>query len=352
MKGHARTVVGVTLSLVLLAWVLRDVSPAEVWREFTRADPVLLTLAVVVTLAGFAFRAVRWGLLLRPVSPRVPFRPRFAATVIGFAANNLLPARVGEFARALALGRLTEVPVSAAFAALLVERLVDGLVLVGLLFAAMAAPSFPVAGSLGGADPRSVAITMALVMVGAGVALAALVVAPALSLRLAARAFRYLLPARLRGPAQEALTGFQRGLVALRDGRLLALSLVWGAAQWVVLAWSYLLAFRAFGIVEVPFSGAVFVQSFLSVAVAIPSSPGFFGPFEAAARLGLGLWGVEPAKAVSFAMGFHIAGFIPTTLLGIFYAWRLGISWSEVRHSDDVVEERWERGRDVPEREA
>ena len=102
---------------------------------------------------------------------------------------------------------------------------------------------------------------------------------------------------------------------------------------------SYYLAFLSFGIREVPFSGAVFLQSLISLAVAIPSSPGFFGPFEAAARVGLGLWDVPVEKAVSFAVGYHIAGFIPVTVIGIYYVWRLNLSWREVRHSEETVEE-------------
>ena len=76
--------------------------------------------------------------------------------------------------------------------------------------------------------------------------------------------------------------------------------------------------------------------------MAVPSSPGFFGPFEAAAKLGLGLWGVAADKAVSFAVGFHLGGFIPVTLLGLYYIGRLNLRWSEMRHSEEIVEDREE----------
>ena len=105
MKSHLRTLVGIALSVLLLAWVLRDVSPREVARELSEADLLLLVLSIAVTMCGFVFRAVRWGVLLEPLDRRVPFRPRFAAVMIGFAANIVLPARVGEFARALSLAR-------------------------------------------------------------------------------------------------------------------------------------------------------------------------------------------------------------------------------------------------------
>src|SRR5690606_20885111 len=142
----------------------------------------------------------------------------------------------------------------------------------------------------------------------------------------------------LARPLVAALESFLAGLAVLRDTRLLAISVGLAAGQWLFTGPAPLVAFRAFGTDAVPFAGAIFPQSLISLAVAIPSSPGFFGPFEAAARVGLALWGVVPEKAVSFAVGYHIAGFIPVTVIGIYYVWRLNLSWREVRHSDETVE--------------
>src|SRR5690606_38631348 len=116
----------------------------------------------------------------------------------------------------------------------------------------------------------------------------------------------------------------------LRSVPLFVASALLAVGQWLFTAVSFVVAFRAFGIDLVPFSGAVFLQSVISLAVALPSSPGFFGPFEAAARVGLSLWGVAADKAVSFAVGFHIGGFIPVTVIGIYYVWRLNLRWREM----------------------
>jgi uncharacterized protein (TIRG00374 family) len=338
MPRHLRTVIGILLSVLLLWWALRDVSAAEVAHELRAADPVLFALSILVTLGGFGFRALRWGILLTPAHPGVRFRPRFASTVIGFAANNLLPARVGEFARAYALTRFSSVTIGASVATLVIERLLDGLVLVALLFASMAATSFPLAVEIGGVDPRGAARVVAVVMAGGTIGLFAIVLAPRRAIRLAEAIAARLLPERLRRPAVAGVKAFLDGLLVLKDGRLFATSVALAMAQWMFTAVSFLLAFRAFGIDQVPFSGAVFLQSLISLAVALPSSPGFFGPFEAAARLGLGVWSVGSAKAVSFAVGYHIGGFIPVTVMGIYYVWRYGLRWRDVRHSDEAVE--------------
>lgn len=337
MRRHAKTVLGIVVSVLLLAWAMRDVSASEVVRELRDADLLLLGAATLITIAGMAIRAIRWGVLLIPTAPSLPFRPRFASTVIGFAANNVLPARIGELVRAYSLGRLTRATVGAALAALVIERILDGLVLVGLLFAAMATPAFPVTGAVAGMDAQSAATAVAVLMASIGIVLFAMVIMPGRSLMVATLAAR-VLPARFRDTALNAFKSFLTGLASLRSGRIFLLSLVLAAAQWIFLAFSFQLAFSAFGIDDVPFAGAVFLQSLISLAVAIPSSPGFFGPFEAAAILGLGLWNVAPEKAVSFAVGFHLSGFVPITLMGFYYIWRYGMSWTEVRKADDQVD--------------
>lgn len=339
MKSHLRSAVGVALTILLLLWVLRDVSPGEVARELAAADLALLSLSVLITIGGFAMRAIRWGVLLTPVERSIPFRPRYAAVMVGFAANNLLPARIGELARAATLSRITPVTLGASLATLVVERVFDGLILVGLLFLAIASPGFPLDDSVAGVDPRSAARVVAMIMAVVGVLLLLLVLLPNRSMRVIEVVVNRLLPVRIGRTLINALESFLSGLAVLRNVRLLLISALLALGQWLFTALSYWVAMLAFAIDHVPISGAIFLQSLISLAVAVPSSPGFFGPFEAAARVGLVLWGVPAQTAVSYAIGYHIAGFIPVAVIGIYYVWRLGLNWSDVRRSEKEVDE-------------
>jgi uncharacterized membrane protein YbhN (UPF0104 family) len=85
---------------------------------------------------------------------------------------------------------------------------------------------------------------------------------------------------------------------------------------WIVNALSFAVCFQAFGL-AVPWEAAFPLQALIGFGVALPSSPGFFGPFEAVTRLTLGLYGVAPDQAVSYAVAYHIGGFIPITVLGL-----------------------------------
>ena len=84
----------------------------------------------------------------------------------------------------------------------------------------------------------------------------------------------------------------------------------------------------------------VFIQAVIALGVSVPSAPGYFGTFHAAAVIGLTeVYGVGEGATLAFAFGYHLGGFFPVTLLGLWYAGRLGLSLSDLGHAEEVVEE-------------
>ena len=79
------------------------------------------------------------------------------------------------------------------------------------------------------------------------------------------------------------------------------MALAWSVVVWLWNAFSFYLGFLAFEIDEPGLIGAMMLQSMISLFVAFLSTPGFFGPFEFGARVGLGLYDIEPARIISFA---------------------------------------------------
>lgn len=340
MGRRVSIVLGLALSVLLLWWALRDVSPAELWHQLLRADPWLLACAVAVATGTFFLRAIRWGVLLEPSRSDTGLHSRFAAVCIGFMGNNLLPLRLGEFARAYSLSRVEPIGMSAAFASLIVERLFDGLVLVVFLLPAFVSPAF------GAGDSEMI---RRLSVVGAGAVGLGLLVLWLLT-RFPDRVLAWVrrlsspFPERATRRLMAALDSFIDGLGALSHPGVFGRVLGWSVLLWMWNGFSFWLGFLAFDIGRPGPAGALFLQSIIGFAVSLPSSPGFFGPFEAAARLALSAYGVEPVRIVSFAAGYHVLTFIPVTVLGLWYAHRLGITWSEVEHSEEYVEAAVERG--------
>lgn len=337
LRAHwLKTVIGLAITVVLLAWVLRDVSAADVFAEIAEADALLLGACVVTATASFFVRALRWHVLLLPGFPDSGLRSRFATVCVGFAVNNLLPARLGEFARAYAFSKVEPIPVSQSIASLVVERIFDAAVLGAFFVLTLSYGNFT---SGDGALLRGAGVTAGLVLGLALTLLWAMARWPQRTLGIVERTVGRLLSPSFTDRAIGILASFLRGLGALHRPAVFIRALAWSIAVWLCLAASIWLGLLAFDIHEPGFIGAVFVQAVLGFAVAVPSSPGFFGPFEAAARLALGAYGVDSVRIVSFAMGYHVLTFIPVTFLGVFYLYRLGIRWSEVEHSEELVED-------------
>ncbi len=327
---------GLAVSLVFLYWALHDTPLPELWQAVRAANMWLLALSITIQTGTFVIRAARWQVFLRPTLRNVSYRARFASTAIGFMANNLLPMRVGELARAYALSRSQPVTLSASFGSLVVERLFDAFTLVILL----ALPLLPGFLSAPGLETQLIGKVLALLALVVGVASGLLLVIwrPALAIRFFRGTLGRLLPRRLTEKIGEMMGSFIEGLGAMRDPRLVVSGMAWSVLHWCWGALALYVGLLAFGITRPGYPGALFLQAVNAFLVSVPSSPGFFGPFEASVRLALSPFGVAPIEAVSFALAFHIGSFIPITLIGLYYVWRMGLSWREVGHSEEIVE--------------
>jgi uncharacterized protein (TIRG00374 family) len=316
-----------------LWWALRDVSLAEVWHEIRGVHPVWLAVTIILATLTFPLRTIRWRYLLRLEGEALPLLPLWHATAIGFMANNLLPARAGEVARAYAVRRLTGVRFTTAVASVAVERVLDGIVLVALLTVATWAGGFAAGTAVGAVTIGGVVRGASMLFGGLLILALGVVHMPDLALSLVRRVSGLLLPPRWSHRIVEIFAGLVQGLEALRRPAHFLVVIFWSFVVWLAAAASFWAAFRAFDI-AVPWPAALMTQALVAFGVAIPSSPGFFGPFEALVRVSLGLYGVPASLAVSLAVGYHVGTFLPITLLGIWSLSRAHLHLTDLRQAD------------------
>ena len=329
--------VGFGLSAFLIWFTLRDVDIGEVWTAMRSADLLLLGASIFVATFGFLFRALRWKVLLHPVEPNTRLHDRWAAVNIAFMANNLLPARAGEFARAFSFARLEpRVSVSAAFGSLVVERVLDGLVLAAFLVGAVMMPSFPDV-ELGGGF-MAILKSAVVLLGGVGVVLALLLAFPTRVVGLTEGIARRVLPDRAALRVIEALEAFLQSLGVIRSPVLLTKAMAWTVFFWAWHGLSFWLGMEAFGIDAGPVA-AYFTEAVVGFGVALPAAPGFFGTFHASAAFALDtVYQAGEVPTLAFAYGYHMGGFIPVTLIGLWYARSIGMSLGDVRDSEAKVE--------------
>jgi glycosyltransferase 2 family protein len=312
-------VLGVAVSVGLLAWAVRGVSLQDVWRQIRAAHPAPLALAVILATLTFPLRLIRWRLLL-PDRDRAPYPagPLWHAIALGFMANNILPLRAGELVRSYTASRLAQIRFTTVLSSIAVERIFDGLTVVALLSAALLFADLPPDLTIGGAS-------VARLTKIAGLAGCAALLASVLVLALPTQAERLVRRFIPRAPVADRIVslieGIRQGLVVLRSpGRLMGV-VFWSFVLWNLNALALFVAFGAFDI-AVSYWGALLMQGLLVLGISIPSTPGFFGPFEAVIVAVLALYRVPNDLAFSYAISYHLASFVPITLLGL---------WSLVR---------------------
>lgn len=289
-----------------------------------------LGLAAAMTAAMYFVRAERWQYLLAPLGP-TRFSVAFRTTVIGFAASFVLPARAGEVLRPYLLARSERLPVTAAFATVIVERMLDlvaVLVLLGMFFVlfqsgeSTAAPRLYQAVSIG---------ALAIAPVGFGILVLLFVMAghPERLHGLVLRIER-VLPARLARAVAAFAKTFAEGLAVVRHSGRLLFAMGWSMVLWVAIATQLWLIAHAFGI-ALPYGGSFLVTAMLVVGVAVPT-PGGVGGTHEALRLGVtSFYGADNNAAVGAAILQHAVNFIPILLLGLWFIGRDGLNLSRLR---------------------
>ena len=329
MKFGWRGALGILLSVLLLAFTLRGVDFSDVGEALRASSIPLFVLSAIVGTSIFPLRARRWKTILSPIDEHIAFGPLWRSTAIGMMVNNVVPARAGELARAYALTReCPAIPFSASFASLAVDRLFDALVVLSLMLLAMLDPQFPRGQHVAG-QPVSYWVTAGAVFAGlVFLAVYLVVFFPERIVSWYQRIARRLAP-RFEERGTDILLKFASGLSVLRSPRRFVAVLGWTILHWVVNALAWWIACEAVGI-DIPFSAMFVLQGLIAIGVAIPSAPGFFGVFEALGREGLGLYGVDPTLAVTWAIGFHLLSFIPITLIGGYYFVRLGLHFRDL----------------------
>ena len=327
-----RKLVGLLLGLGISAlaawWALRGVDLKSLPGFLASADRGTLLLAVVVATLTFPIRAARWRLLLRTEDGAMPsWSAAWHATAIGFMANNVLPFRLGEVIRGAAVSRLDPVPFPAALASIAVERVFDALSVVALFAIALALGGLPADLTISG---RPAGELVRLVGIAGLVAIGGAVLAGVFPEK-AEQIIRALVP--WKGAADKLVAlfhSFAHGLRVLHDPKRIALAVVGSLLLWSVNAWSFGLAFQAFGLPGGP-AVSVLLQTFVVFAVAVPAAPGYIGVIEYAMQLGGNVFGIHEAASLSAALSYHVLTWIPITLLGAWSLSRTGLKLGELK---------------------
>ncbi len=318
---------GVGISLVFIVWTLRGLDLGKLWEIMKAANYWWLIPGVLVYFIGVWVRAWRWHYLLKPVKP-MPTRKLFPVTCIGYFGNNVFPARLGEVLRAFVLYEDEQVPVSASLATIIVERVFDGVVMLGFVFVNLSALAAMTESSGFVGDIQTLAL------VGSGIFLGVLVVFllaamfPGQAERAVASINNRIVPARYREKVTGITSRFLGGLAALRSPRMVLMIFFTSILIWLLETAKYWFVMHAFPF-EVSFFALMLMNGIVNLATTLPSAPGYIGTFDKPGIAVLEASGVDVNIAAAYTFVLHAALWLPITLLGGYFMLRELVKWDK-----------------------
>jgi uncharacterized protein (TIRG00374 family) len=302
-------IIGLAISLIFLYLAFRKVEYAELWSSLKGANYWWILPNVVLVIVSMWMRAYRWKFMVNPIK-KLKMAPLFSSVMIGFMANNILPARLGEFVRAYSLGAKEGISRSATFATIIIERIFDGFSMLFILWISLLLSPFP--------DWVKKASNLFLLINLLTLAFLVLIeMKREFALKLFNFIFRFL-PAGISSKAKEILEKFMVGLGIFRDVPSLIWVLAWSIFIWVVVGISNYFIFLAFDL-HPPVQASFILLVIVSMGVILPSSPGFVGTFQFFCVVSLAMFGYEKNVALPFSIVLHASQYIPITLLGLYF---------------------------------
>ncbi len=333
--------IGILISAGCLFFVFKDIDFKKVLETLHSVNYFYLAVAVMLNLSTMWLRAERWKYLLAPIK-QLTFRHLVPATMIGFMANNILPARAGEFIRAYVIGKKERISKTSSFATIIIERVCDMITMLGFLVVILLFVTFPQASNpesssslLSQTSLEIVGALSAALVLGLLVFLVLLKEFPQKTTTIVQTILKPL-PESLAHKALNLLESFRLGLQVLNTGKHLFFLVFWSLSVWIITvlgAWAILRSFD----LNLPFMAAIFMTVLTAFSVAVPSSPGYIGPFHAAVSAGVLFFlpMLEKSTAAGIAIIYHLICILPITFVGLFYLWWENMSFAEIQHIEE-----------------
>jgi len=340
--------IGILISGVFLYVAFRGIDFGALVKVIGGLNPIWIFVGFGFYILNLVVRAVRWQYIYRHVKP-VSFWGIMGATIVGYFANNVLPMRLGEVARAVYIGEKEGADKSASLGTIAVERIFD--VILALALLALTFILFPFPKELIGEWTvyfKSAGQAFGLISAVGLVAMIVMVKRRDWTLRTLDRVLGPL-PERIRSSAGKLAHSFIDGLAILTSPFEVLVLLFMSVMVYLTNLWPIWCVGLAFGVpgMNFTFTEQLFLLAAGAVAAAIPASPGFVGTFHYAtkkavaiilvvkfAQGGIAATGIEPGMfgewGLSYAVLVHALYIITTTTTGAIILAYSGVSFSRL----------------------
>lgn len=305
-----RLVAGVAVSAFFIVVTISRVDIAEVGAALGRVDFGGVLLAIPLVAIELVLRAFRWQRLLQPIGP-VTLTRTSAYLAIGYFANSMLPARLGDVARAFLAGRAFGISRLAVLGTIVVERLADGV----FILIVVAVLGLTVAG---GASLASTALLLA------GLGVMGLIV-----LAVAIVWLRRPGAGRFRTPAKSLVERVLSGVTSVSTPAVALSTILMTIAAFAVAVVMFAVVANAAG-ADLSLGQSALVMGGLALSTSVPAGPGSIGTYEFVGLTILTSLGVAPELALAVVVLVHLVATLPPAVVGLIATWRFHFRFSEL----------------------
>ena len=305
--------VGLLISAIFLYLSFRKVDIYRTWVLIRSSELRLIALVVIITFFQFVIRSWRWYILLETLK-KTGFTNRLLSVLIGFAANCILPARLGEFVRANYLGYTEKISRVSAFGTIVVERIFDGFILLLILLIGLLGTPFTEESNAAFNGLRVTGLSVFLIYILSIVFLVGFKYRTDTFITILER-FLFFVSQSLRSRIIQAVRNFASGLVPIKDVHGWTMAIFYSLLLWFSALYQVKLIACSIGL-SIPFIATFLVMAMAAFGVMIPSSPGYIGTYHLAVQYGFILFGAAREEALSAAILLHATFFFPTILFG------------------------------------
>jgi uncharacterized protein (TIRG00374 family) len=305
------------VSIVLLVIVASKIDFSSAIIELKKISLSFLVVSVLVYSFSFLLRALRWKYLIKPLA-EISFVDSFSIVCVSFLANNVLPARLGEFLRAFLLSKKKGIGKIKSFSTVVVDRVIDGITLIFVFFAIMVFSS---------SVPESLQKIMVLPVIvfafGMGFFVQPSFFRKALSPLFKKIPFVY-------NKVHSRLDDIVIGGKAFSQGFGL-MAKIWASSFliWGIEATNFFVISTGLGI-HLSFAQIVLLLVIVAVGSMIPSAPAYIGTFEALFVFSFLAFGLSAESGIAMAITIHAIEFFCILILGLMSLNVLGMSFKEL----------------------
>ncbi len=318
--------IGVLVSLIALFLALRGIDWTQFWSALAGAQYIWLIPSAVSLIVAIWIRGERWRWLFGSQRDNLSRSRYFNATAIGYLVTNIFPLRLGELARIFFIARDKKQTYGMAASTVIVERVLDVLVVLGILIAIVMTGSLPVPDWA-----QKGAVVSGVLFGGALVVMLIMVWQRRLVLRLA-EAVLSKIP-RLDTQKWVSVVGhILDGFAVLQPGLPLVLVLFWSVVGWLCSTLTFYLSLKAF-VPDAPFTYALFVTVVTTFVLLLPATPGGIGTLWYGIQQALLVFGIAEAVGLSIAIVFNVMELIVMDVLGAICLLREAGSWAKAKES-------------------